>query len=155
MVERLTRAQDRESNGQVGSRENAICQAHADFQVRDAIAVSCMSAKKRPCVWVQHLVSIRQSCIDGCDAELQTPKDRSVKRPSYDLDLGAPDSIVVLFRVVLEGCALLGCHVAIGKAIEIGADEVCCGHFGSEEELSDKNPSLVSVSSRARGKCVG
>jgi hypothetical protein len=91
-------------------------------------------------------MSIRQSCIDSCDAELETPEDRSVERPSYNLDLRAPDSIVVLLRLVVETCALLGCHVAVGETIEVGADEVRCRDFGGEEELSNANPSLASRS---------
>lgn len=97
-------------------------------------------------------MSVRQSCIDSCDAKLETPEDRSVKRPSYDLDFGAPDSIIVLFRFAIETCALLGCHVAISETVEVGADEVCCCHFGGEQELSNANPSLAIVNVRARNE---
>ena len=126
--------------------------------MRDAIAVSCMSAKDNFCELERCFVSIRQSCIDGCDTELETPKDRSVKRPSYDLDLRAPHSIVVFFGVVVETGTLLGCHVAVGKAIKIGADKVCCRHFGGEEELSNSSPLLASFKVyfiRARDESVG
>ena len=80
-------------------------------------------------------MSIRQSCIHGCDAELETPKDRSVKRPPYDLDLRAPHSIVVFFGVVVETGTLLGCHVAVGDTIKLGAYKVCCYDLCSEKEL--------------------
>jgi len=96
----------------------------------------------------KQLMSIRQSCIDCCDAELKTPENGSVKRPPDDLDLGPPNSILVLFRVMVQTCTLLGCHVAIRKAIEIGPDEVCCHDFGGEKELSDAGNLLAFVNDK-------
>lgn len=101
--------------------------------------------KSTLCGWEEYSINIRQSCIDGGDAEFETPEDRSVERPSYDLDLRSPNPVVVLFGVVVETCALLGCHVAIGKAVEVGADEVCCCHLGSEKELPNAITWLACV----------
>ena len=84
---------------------------------------------------VELWVYIRQSCVDSCDAQLETPEDSSVKRPSNDLDFGAPDAILVLSRVVVEVCTLLGCHVAVGDTIKLGAYKVCCYDLCSEKEL--------------------
>jgi hypothetical protein len=64
------------------------------------------------------MVCVRQSSIHGRDADLQAPKDSSVERPSYDLDLGAPNPIVMLSRVEIEVCTLLRRHVAVGEPIE-------------------------------------
>lgn len=83
----------------------------------------------------EYSMSLRQPGIDCGDAELETPEDSSVKRPPYDLDLGAPDSIVIFFGTVVDTCTLLGCHVAVGKAIEICADKVCCRDLCCEKEL--------------------
>jgi hypothetical protein len=89
-------------------------------------------------------IYIRQSCVYCCDTELETPEDSSVKRPSYDLDLGAPDTIVVFFGAVVNTRTLLGCHVTIGKAIEIGANKVCRCNFCGEKQLF--NVSYLSAS---------
>ena len=77
MVERLTRAEDREGNGDIGRWQNAIGQAYADFQVIDSISLCRMSVGDD--AREENSISIRQSCIDCGDAELETPEDRSVK----------------------------------------------------------------------------
>jgi hypothetical protein len=82
-----------------------------------------------------HSLYIRQSGINCGDTKLKTPENSGVKRPAYDLDLGAPDAIVVFFGAMVETCTLLGRHVAVGKAIEIRANEVCRRDFCSEKEL--------------------
>jgi hypothetical protein len=51
------------------------------------------------------------------------------------LYFGAPDAIGVFFGAVIETCTLLGRHVAISKAIEVGANEICRCHFCGEKEL--------------------
>ena len=51
------------------------------------------------------------------------------------MDLGSPDAIVVFFGAMVEVCTLLGRHVAIGKAIEVCANEVCRCDFCGEKEL--------------------
>lgn len=84
----------------------------------------------------EYSMSLRQSGIDCGDAELEAPEDSSVKRPPYDLDLGAPDSMVIFFGTVIDTYTLLGCHVAVGKAIEICANKVCCRDLCCEKELS-------------------
>jgi hypothetical protein len=100
-------------------------------------------------------MAIRQSCINRSDAEFETPEDSSVKRPPYNLDLGAPDAIVVLFGAVIDACTLLGCHVTVGKAIEVGANKVCRCHFCSEEELPNAIYLSASVYLRTRDEPAG
>ena len=90
-------------------------------------------------------MSLRQSCIDCSDAKLETPEDSSIKRPAYDLDLRAPDAIVVFFGTVVDTCTLLGCHVAIGKAIEIGTNKICRRDFCCEKELFNESHLLASI----------
>ena len=97
-------------------------------------------------------MSIRQSCIDCCDAELETPEDSSVKRPPYDLNFGAPDAVVVFLGTVVDTCTLLGCHVAIGKAVEIGTDKICRRDFCCEKELFNESVLLASIDVRTRDK---
>ena len=80
-------------------------------------------------------MDIRQSGIYCGNTELEAPEDSSVKRPPYDLDLRTHDAILVFFGAVVDTCTLLGCHVTVGKAIEIGANKVCCCDFCSEKQL--------------------
>lgn len=66
------------------------------------------------------------------------------------MDLGAPDSIVVFFGTVVDTCTLLGCHVAVGKAIKIGANKVCRCDFCCEKELFNESNFLAFVDVRTR-----
>ena len=153
MVERLTRAEDREGNGDIGRWQDAIRQAYADFQVIDSVPVCRMSVGDD--AREEDSMLLRQSCIDCGDAELETPEDSSVKRPSYDLNLGTPDSVIVFFGAVVDTCTLVGCHVAVGKAIEIGANKVCRCHFCCEKELFNGSNSLASIDFRTRNDLDG
>jgi len=82
-------------------------------------------------------VYIRQSPVESRDTDFQTPKNRGVKRPSYHLDFGAHDPVVVFIRVDVEVCALLRCHIAVCETAEFGANEVRCYDLCSKEQLLD------------------
>jgi hypothetical protein len=96
------------------------------------------------------LVHLRQSSIESCNTDFETPKNGSVERPSYNLDLRAPDPIVMLYRIWVKVLTLFRRHVAICEAVELGADQVGCHDLRNKKQLL---PPRVSISSRqnARG----
>jgi hypothetical protein len=85
---------------------------------------------------------IRQSSVESRDTNFQTPKNGGVKRPSYHLDFGAHDPVVVFIRVDVEFCALLRCHVAVCETTEFGTNKVRCHDLCGENQLLDVSVSM-------------
>lgn len=78
------------------------------------------------------LIYLNLHPVRSYDTDFEAPKNGSVGRPAYDLDLRAPDTTVLLSRVWVEVLALFGPHVAVCEAIELGADEVGCYDLRNE-----------------------
>jgi hypothetical protein len=51
---------------------------------------------------------------------------------------------------VVDTCTLLRCHVAIGKAVKIGANKVCRCDFCSEKQLFNVSYMSASVDDPTR-----
>lgn len=92
-----------------------------------------------------------QPFVKSCNTDFEAPKNGSVERPSYDLDLGTPDTIVVLFRVWVEVLTLFGLHVAVCEAIELGGDGVGRYDIRNEKRMLHI---YVSVSSHHNANSV-
>jgi hypothetical protein len=95
---------------------------------------------------------LRQSSIESCNADFQTPKNGGVQRPADDLDFGAHHTVVVFVGVDVEVCTFLGCHVAVCETSIFGADQVRCHDFSSEKQLLNAG---VSILEHANNVCVG
>lgn len=78
------------------------------------------------------LIYLNLHPVRSCDTDFEAPKNGSAGRTSYDLDLRAPDTTVLLSRVWVEFLTPFGRHVAVCEAIELGADEVVCYDLRNE-----------------------
>jgi hypothetical protein len=78
MVERLTGAENCESNPEIGQWKNTICKTYADFEMIDTGPTCQMSAKYDRRSSEKRRISIRQSCVHSSDTELETPQDSSI-----------------------------------------------------------------------------
>jgi hypothetical protein len=142
MVERLAGTEDSESDAQVCDQENDISHSYADLQMVNSSPVDKMLAERDDSILTRFVLYIRQSSIESRDADFQTPKNGGVKRPSYHLDFGAHDPVVVFIGVKGEVCTLLGRHVAVRETAEVGADKVRRYDLCGEKQLLDESVSI-------------